>query len=204
MGLNLKDLTPVHDTFHEVIPGKLSTSIGHINLEVSYGTGDNNHKEMLTFEVASFDIGYNYILGRPFLLKLMAVIHTAYATMKMPSLKGVITIKADQWDALACENATLTHAERFGEKAAQKQAAKVAKTHGGITPFKSPTPKSLTICSPRPPSAKKGTYGASTSQQSPVDQQAGDKKKEADDKEVLVDPSNPDMKLQINTGLEAK
>jgi hypothetical protein len=48
MGLNLKDLTPVHDTFHEVIPGKLSTSIGHINLEVSYGTGDNNHKEMLT------------------------------------------------------------------------------------------------------------------------------------------------------------
>jgi hypothetical protein len=30
------------------------------------------------------------------------------------------------------------------------------------------------------------------------------KKKEADDKEVLVDPSNPDKKLQISTDLEAK
>jgi hypothetical protein len=62
---------------------------------------------MLTFEVDIFNIGYNCILGRPFLLKFMAVIHTAYATLKMPSPKGVITIKADQRDALAYENATL-------------------------------------------------------------------------------------------------
>jgi hypothetical protein len=95
MGLNLKDLTPVHDTFHGVISGQSSTPIGHIYLEVFCGIGDNKHKEMLTFEVASFDIRYNCILGRPFLLKFMVVIHTAYATMKMPGLKGVITIKAD-------------------------------------------------------------------------------------------------------------
>jgi hypothetical protein len=62
---------------------------------VSCGSGDNNHREMLTFEVASFDIGYNCILGRSFLLKFMAVIHTAYATIKMPGSKEVITIKAD-------------------------------------------------------------------------------------------------------------
>jgi hypothetical protein len=48
---------------------------------------------MLTFEVVSFDIGYNYILERSCLLKFMAVIHTAYATMKMPGPKGIITIK---------------------------------------------------------------------------------------------------------------
>jgi hypothetical protein len=30
---------------------------------------------VLTFEVASFDIGYNYILGKSFLLKFMTVIH---------------------------------------------------------------------------------------------------------------------------------
>jgi hypothetical protein len=77
---------------------------------VSYGTGDNKHKEMLTFEVVSFDIGYNCILERSFLLKFMVVIHTAYATMKMPDPKDVITIKANQRDSLACENATLTHA----------------------------------------------------------------------------------------------
>jgi hypothetical protein len=50
---------------------------------------------MLTFEVARFDIGYSYIIGMPFLLKFMTVIHTAYTTMKMPDPKGVITIKAD-------------------------------------------------------------------------------------------------------------
>jgi hypothetical protein len=72
--------------------------------------GDNKRKEMLTFKVASFDIEYNCILGRPFLLKFMAVVHTAYATIKMPSPKGVITIKSDQGDVLACENAALSQA----------------------------------------------------------------------------------------------
>jgi hypothetical protein len=36
----------------------------------------------------------------------------------MPSPKGMINIKADQRDALACENATLTHVRPFDEKAA--------------------------------------------------------------------------------------
>jgi hypothetical protein len=62
---------------------------------VSYGIGDNKRKEVLTFEVASFDIGYNYIIERPFLLKFIAVIHTAYATLKMSGIKGMITIKTD-------------------------------------------------------------------------------------------------------------
>jgi hypothetical protein len=148
MGLNLKDLTPVHDMFHGVISGQSSTPIRHIDLEVSCKTGDNKHKVMLMFEVASFDIRYNYILGRPFLLKFMTVMHTAYATLKMSGPKGMITIKVDQCNVLACENATLTHAKRFGEKEAQNQAAKVAKTHNGSTSFKLPTPKPLTISSP--------------------------------------------------------
>jgi hypothetical protein len=66
----------------------------------------------------SLDIGYNCILERPFLLKFMAIIHTAYATMKMPGPKGVITIKADLWDTLACENASLSHVDCFGDKEA--------------------------------------------------------------------------------------
>jgi hypothetical protein len=129
------------------------------------GTGDNKLKEMLTFEVVNFDIGYNYILRRPFLLKFMVVIHTTYATMKMPDPKGVITIKADQQDTLTCENVTLTHAGRFSEKVAQEQAAKVAKMQGGSTPLRSPTLKPSTVGTPQPPSAKKGTYVASPSNQ---------------------------------------
>jgi hypothetical protein len=118
MGLNQKDMAPIHDTFHGVIPGQSSTPIRHIDQEVSYRIGVNKRKDMLIFEVASFDIGYNCILKRPFLLKFMVVIHIAYATMKMSGPKGVITIKANQHDALACEKATLTHAGRFSEKVA--------------------------------------------------------------------------------------
>jgi hypothetical protein len=139
MGLNLLDLTPMHDTFHGIIPGQTSTPIGCIDLEVSCRTGENKRREMLTFEVASFDIGYNCILGTPFLLKFMAVIHTTYATIKMPGPRGVITLKSDQCDALVCENASLTHAGRFGKEVAQKLAVKVVKMHGGGTPAKTVT-----------------------------------------------------------------
>jgi hypothetical protein len=70
----------------------------------------------------------------------MTVIHTAYATVKMSGPRGIITLKSDQCDAQACENATLTHAGRFGKEDAQKLAVKVAKTHGGGTPAKAVTP----------------------------------------------------------------
>jgi hypothetical protein len=203
MGLNLKDLTPVHDMFHGIIPGQSSTPVGCIDLEVSCGTGDNKRKEVLTFEVASFDIGYNNILGRPFLLKFMAIIHTTYATLKMPDPKGVITINADQRDTLACENTTLTHVGWFGEKAAQEQSAKIAKTHDGSTSFKSPAPNPSTIDSPRLSATKKGAYGASASSQQLADQSV-DLKEEVDDKEVLINPSNPNKKPWISTGLDAK
>jgi hypothetical protein len=93
-----------------------STPVGCIDLEVSYGSGNNKCKKVLTFEVASFDIGYSCLLGRPFLLKFMAVNHTVYAALKMPGPKGVTAIKADQRDTLACENTTLTHAGRLGKK----------------------------------------------------------------------------------------
>jgi hypothetical protein len=39
MGLNLIELTPVHDTFHGIIPGQSSTPIERIDLEVSCGSG---------------------------------------------------------------------------------------------------------------------------------------------------------------------
>jgi hypothetical protein len=125
---------------------------------------------MLTFEVASFDICYNCILGRPFLLKFMAVIHTTHATMKMPDPKGVIIIKVDQCNALACENATLTQVGRFGEKATEAQVAKMAKTSDGGTSFRSQAPKPQTTGTPQPPSAKKDTHVASGSNQPPTDQ----------------------------------
>jgi hypothetical protein len=205
MGLNLKDLTPVQDTFHGIIPGQSSTPVRCIDLEMFCGTGENKCKEVLTFEVASFDIGYNCIHRRPFLLKFMVVIHTAYATLKMPSPKGVITIKANQRDVIACENVTLTHGGRFGEKTAQEQAAKIARMYNSSTSIKSPTSKPSTIDSPRPSSAKKDAYGASVSNQQPADQSTDLKKKKvAADKEVPADLNDLEKKFRVSTCLDPK
>jgi hypothetical protein len=66
----------------------------------------------------------------------MTVIHTAYVTIKMAGPKGVITLKSDQRDALACENVALTHVEWFDEKEAWELVAKVAKTHRGSIPVR--------------------------------------------------------------------
>jgi hypothetical protein len=57
MDLTLLDLTFIHDTFHGIIPRQASTLIGHIDLEVSCGTWENKHREMLMFKVANFNIG---------------------------------------------------------------------------------------------------------------------------------------------------
>jgi hypothetical protein len=194
MSLNLADLTPVHDTFHGVILGQSSTPIGCIDLKVSRGTGDNKHREMLTFEVISFNISYNCI-------------YTGYATMKMPGPKGVITIMTDQRDTLACENVSLSHVGHFSDKTAKEQSAKVAKTQGGSTPLKTSASKSPIGGTPRAPSAKKGTYVASPYTQQPIDQLVDDKKNGTalpKDKEILADPSNSDKKLWINTTLNPK
>jgi hypothetical protein len=182
MDLNLSDLTPVHDTFHRIILGQSSTPIGSIDLEVSCGTGENKRSEILTFEVASFNIGYNCILGRPFLLKFMTVIYTAYA----------------------CENATLTHARKFGEKEAQNLAAKIAKTHGGGTPARTVTPGPLAGNTPKTPAAKKSMMVIPISTQRAIDQPVADERKGAADKEIYVDPSDADKKLCIDMELEAK
>jgi hypothetical protein len=74
----------------------LCTPIGHIKLEVSCRSRDNKRREIITFEVMSFNIGYNCILRRPFPLKFMVVIHITYATMKMLGPKGIITFKTNQ------------------------------------------------------------------------------------------------------------
>jgi hypothetical protein len=161
---------------------------------------------MLTIEVASFDIGYNCILGRPFLLKFMAVIHTAYATVKMPGPREVITLKSDQHDTLACENTSLTHAGRFGKEDAQKLATKVAKTHGGGTPTKTVTPKpsaggtSKTLIAKQ----KQGMTVTPASTQRATDQLVADEKKGATDKEIQVDPTDADKKLCISVELESQ
>jgi hypothetical protein len=204
MGLSLADLTPVQDTFHGIIPGQSSMPVGRIDLEVSYGSGENKHREMLIFEVASFDIGYNCIFRRSFLPKFMSVIHTAYAIIKMPGPKGIITLTSDHRDAVACENVALTQAGKFGNKEAQDLAVKVAKLPQGNTPSRIATPALAAEGTSRSATLTKGITVASPSKQPAANQLTTEDKKGATDKEVAVDPNHADKKIHISTELDPK
>jgi hypothetical protein len=134
----------------------------------------------------------------------MAVFHTTYTTIKMPGPKGIIVLKSDQCDVLACENTTHTHIGRFDEKEAQELATKMAKAHRGSTPIKIAAPKPPAAETFWSPAEKKNRFVGSTSNQSITDQLVDDKKKGAADKEVVVDPNDTNKKLCLSTELEAK
>jgi hypothetical protein len=104
----------------------------------------------------------------------------------MPGPREVITLKSDQRDALACENALLTHAGRFDKEEAQKLAAKVAKMHGEGTPAKTVTPEPSTRGTSKTPIAKQnqGMMVTPASSQCAIDQLVADEKKGATDKEI--------------------
>jgi hypothetical protein len=105
----------------------------------------------------------------------------------MPGPKDIIILKSDQCDALAYENAALTHVGRFGEKEAQELAAKVAKAHGGSTPIKTAVSKPPATDTHWPPPEKKNTFVGTMSNHLSADQAVDDKKKGVVDKEVVVD-----------------
>jgi hypothetical protein len=136
----------------------------------------------------------------------MSVIHTAYATIKMSSPRGVITLKSNQHNALACENTALTHARRFGKKEVQKLAVKVAKMHGGGTPAKTVTPGPSAGDTSKAHVAKQKQSMTVTpaSTQRTTDQLVTDERNGAIDKEIQVDPNDADKKLHISMELEAK
>jgi hypothetical protein len=69
--------------------------LGHIYMPVTFGTLENYRSEFLRFEVARFDCGYNTIIGRPGLVKFMAIPHYSYMLLKMPGPQGIITVRAD-------------------------------------------------------------------------------------------------------------
>jgi hypothetical protein len=52
--------------------------------------------------VASFDCGYNAIIGRPRLAKFMAIPHYTYMILKMPGPQGIITVHAGFQGAAEC------------------------------------------------------------------------------------------------------
>jgi hypothetical protein len=95
LGVALKELHESATSFFGIVPTEGEYPLGHIYMSVTFRTPENYRTEFLKFEVASFDCGYNAIIGRPGLAKFMAIPHYTYMILKMPGPQGIITVSAD-------------------------------------------------------------------------------------------------------------
>jgi hypothetical protein len=102
LGVALKELHESNTPFFGIVPIEGEYPLGHIYMSVTFGTPENYRIEFLRFEVASFDCGYNAIIGRPGLAKFMAIPHYTYMILKMPRPQGIITVHADFQGAAEC------------------------------------------------------------------------------------------------------
>jgi hypothetical protein len=84
------------------VPTEGEYPLGHIYMPVTFGTPENYRTELLRFEVASFDCGYNTIIERPGLAKFMVIPHYTYMILKMPGPQGFIIVHADSQGAAEC------------------------------------------------------------------------------------------------------
>jgi hypothetical protein len=102
LGVALKELHESDTPFFGIVPTEGEYPLGHIYMSVTFGTPENYRTEFLRFQVASFDCGYNAIIGRPGLAKFMAITHYSYMILNMPGPQGIITVHADFQGAAEC------------------------------------------------------------------------------------------------------
>jgi hypothetical protein len=102
LGVALKELHESDTPFFGIVLTEGEYPLGHIYMPVTFGTPKNYRTEFLRFEVASFDCGYNAIIGRPGLVKFMAIPHYTYMILKMPRPQGIITMRADFQSTAEC------------------------------------------------------------------------------------------------------
>jgi hypothetical protein len=102
LGVALKELHKSDTPFFGIVPTEGEYPLGHIYMPVTFGTPENYRTEFLRFEVASFDYGYNAIIGRPGLAKFVAITHYSYMILKIPGPQGIITLCANFQRAAEC------------------------------------------------------------------------------------------------------
>jgi hypothetical protein len=102
LGVALKELHESDTPFFVIATTEGEYPLGHIYMPATFRTPENYRTEFLRFEVASFDYGYNAIIGRLGLAKFMAISHYSYMILKMPGPQGIITVRADFQGAAEC------------------------------------------------------------------------------------------------------
>ena len=92
MGIDPSRISQSNTTFEGVIPGVEAYGRGSIVLEVTFGSPGNSRSEELLFTIAPLQSGYHALLGRTAFARFNALPHYGYLTLKMPGLRGVITV----------------------------------------------------------------------------------------------------------------
>jgi hypothetical protein len=111
MGIPWSQLRPSTAPFHRVVPRMEALPIGQIDLPVTFGDLQNFRTETLTFKVVGFSGTYHAILRRPTYVKLMAVPNYTYLKLKIPGLKGIITVGTTYQHAFECDAECFQFAE---------------------------------------------------------------------------------------------
>jgi hypothetical protein len=78
---------------------------------MQFGTLDHFRTDYVNFVVANFEGTYHAILGRPALTKFMAIPHYMYLVLKMPTEKGVLTLRGNVYAAYTYEDDNFKIAE---------------------------------------------------------------------------------------------
>jgi hypothetical protein len=100
--VSIADLTLSDTPFFGIMPTEGEYPLGHIYLFVTFGALENYRTELLRFEEARFDCGYNAIIRRPGLGKFMAIPHYPYMILKMSGPQGIITVRVDFQGTVEC------------------------------------------------------------------------------------------------------
>jgi hypothetical protein len=101
--IKLEDLEPYDAPFCGVLSGQTSQPLGQITLVVQFSTANHFRIDYINFIVADFEGTYHAILGRPALVKFMVIPHYVYLLLKMPTKKGVLSLKGNVLIAYNCE-----------------------------------------------------------------------------------------------------
>jgi hypothetical protein len=103
MGIPWSALRASMAPFHGVVPGIEALPLEQIDLPVTFRDVRNFRTETLTLKVVGFSGTYHAILGRPAYAKFMAVPNYTHLKLKIPGLRGIITVGPTYQRAYECD-----------------------------------------------------------------------------------------------------
>jgi hypothetical protein len=103
MKISKKQLQESKSKFYGILLGTSVVPLGWVKLDIIFGSKDNYRKEKCTFEVVDFDSLFHVLFDRPAYAKFMARSCYILRKLKIPGLKGVITVTSNGEKATECE-----------------------------------------------------------------------------------------------------